>query len=162
MYPTIVLENFFDEPNNLVELSKTYEYFEPQHLKDWWPGERTNEIMDINLKNLVFTKVLNLYFKKWVSYKGTMFFHRTSKNTHKGYGSTDHIHNDTDVIIAGLIYLNNNSSSTAIYDEHKRKKMIVNNNFNTMVTYDAKQNHGPILTEEERITIPFFVHDVKI
>lgn len=161
MYPTIILENFFDEPNELVKLSKTYEYFEPQHLKDWWPGERTNEIVDFNLKDLVFTKVLNLYFKKWISFKGTMFFHRTSKNTHKGYGSTDHIHSDTDVLIAGLVYLNNNSSSTAIYDEYKRKKMVVHNNFNTMITYDARQNHGPILTEEERITMPFFIHDVK-
>ncbi len=155
-YHTIVVNNFFDDPYKIIELSKTQTYYFPQ--KDipnqGWLGSRSE-----NLKyNFVIDKVLSYYFSSKVKYQSEIFFHKSSfiKQDKKSY-----IHRDISHQIAGLIYLNDTNdinSGTTLYDENFNESLITSNRFNTMICYDSKQFHGPTSLDVDRLTMPFFIN----
>ena len=72
-YPTIVVDNFFDNPNEIVEYSKTLDYYkaDPTIPHSKWQGKRTESIHKINrqLYDFVISKA-RTYNKE---FKGKFF-----------------------------------------------------------------------------------------
>ena len=60
--PTIILDNFFKNPNKIVEFSKTLEFKENENGE--WPGERTENLSKINHELFcdINCKFLNLLY----------------------------------------------------------------------------------------------------
>ena len=52
-YPTIVVENFFDNPDSVVELSKKLD-FSPAKERENWPGFRSKNLLITNKKLFKF------------------------------------------------------------------------------------------------------------
>ena len=63
MKPTIVKENFFEKPDEIVELADKIEWLPPGPKADW-PGVRSKNLCDIlpNLNNHIISEVLKLYY----------------------------------------------------------------------------------------------------
>ena len=57
--PTIVKENFFEKPDEIVELADKIEWLPPGPKADW-PGVRSKNLCDIlpNLNNHIISEVL--------------------------------------------------------------------------------------------------------
>ena len=86
-YPTIVVDNFFDNPNEIVEYSKTLDYYkaDPTIPHSKWQGKRTESIHKINrqLYDFVISKALSYFFPtdtKKILYENTkVCFHKQGK-----------------------------------------------------------------------------------
>ena len=62
-YPTLIVNNFFENPNKIVEYSKTLEY----NRSDWkeknteWPGVRTKSINYFHFDLFKFIHIIFIY-----------------------------------------------------------------------------------------------------
>ncbi len=78
------------------------------------------------------------------------------------------IHQDDDVLYAGLIYLTENSdesSGTSLYKKENGKYNLLyefENKFNKMITYDATIPHGITKFVDDRLSLLFFIKDLKV
>ena len=63
MLHTIVVDNFFDNVDDIISLSKKLKYYKGSE-SDNWPGLRTKSLHDThyNLFNSVIIKILNYYY----------------------------------------------------------------------------------------------------
>jgi len=166
-YPTIVVEDFFNNPDNVVKISKSVDYYTPKKGENW-PGFRSKNLL-ITHKNLfefICKKVLSLYYDfhyDKVGYDNVeILFHKFNYKDEKdvkGIIHTDHKQ------LAGVIYLNKNindeNTGTSIYDKNKKRIVKVSNNYNTLVAYDGQMNHGMTgFNNEERLTIVIFFEKI--
>ena len=67
----LIINNFFTEPDKIVELSNNYQYTRDIHGN--WPGERTDCISNLNknLFNYIGNKIHNIFistFQIWVPF----------------------------------------------------------------------------------------------
>jgi hypothetical protein len=170
-YPTIVVDNFFDNPNEIVEYSKTLKYYkaDPTIRHSKWQGKRTESIHNVNrqLYDFVISKALSYFFPidtKKILYENTkVCFHKQGKE--KGNLLNTHLHKDNDAEIAGVIYLNKGTDikrGTTILNDDKKKKIIMASDYNTMIAYDSKNLHGASLLDKARLTIVFFIDKITI
>lgn len=169
MYQTIRIKNFFDNPYEIIEYSKSLKFYKPDKSKSnqGWPGVRTESLHMINPKlfSTVLQKILLYYFIN-ENYKITakLYFHKSNKETSLNYNKINSIHTDFEAKIAGLIYLNDGNdinSGTALYDQNNKETVIFSNSFNTMISYDANEKHGPTSLEKDRLTMPFFIEKIE-
>jgi|TARA_R100000027_G_C2186134_1_gene75462 hypothetical protein len=168
MFPTIVVDNFFTDVNKIINLSKTFEYLPPKENEDWI-GFRTESIhlKEYELFNSIILKVLNCFFyNKNVSYNNSFIhFHKITPECLKNSKLTD-FHQDSDVKLAGVIYLNSNGieNGTTIFKEKNQKQIIISNDINTLVCYDGSKYHGPTTLDvkKERLTMNIFIKGIKI
>ena len=63
MLQTIIVDNFFDDVDKIIKLSKTLKYY-PRSQKENWPGLRTKSLhlTHYGLFNDIVLKVLNYYY----------------------------------------------------------------------------------------------------
>ena len=171
-YPTLIVNNFFENPNKIVEYSKTLEY----NRSDWkqknteWPGVRTKSInyFNFDLFKFIFLKTLSYYYSipemKEFNLTGKAFFSKTTKEDKKLYKKNEEIHKDLDSKLAGVIFLNKENdikSGTTIYDDKLKVKLKTSNLFNSMICYDSNEYHGPSSLLKDRLTIPFFIDTIN-
>jgi len=155
-YHTIIVDNFFDNPYEIIELSKTQTYYSPRNDRpdNGWLGVRTS-----NLKyDYIIDKVLSYYFSSKVKYQSAIYFH---KHYFVKIDTKYQIHKDYRYQIAGLIYLNDTNdinSGTTLYDENFNKSLVTSNKFNTMICYDSNQFHSASSLDADRLTMPFFMN----
>ena len=110
-FPVTVLDNFFDNPNDVREfaLKQTYKPDEGNH----WPGERTSELADID-KNFWrhFTeRALSLFYNfdnEVIEWTINSAFQKVSSNYSGGW-----VHTDKPDILTGIVYLNPNTNPEA-------------------------------------------------
>jgi len=166
-FPVTYIKTFFEEPEKILNFSKTLEYFKPKENENW-KGTRSKPLHEINYKlfKFIIEKVLAIYYDynlENVVWRNThVSFHKINKDT-----VVNDIHKDTDAVLAGVIYLNKTgdlTNGTTIYED-KKEILKIANHFNSMVCYDAKQLHGitnSFLKEEERLVIVFFIDILEV
>jgi hypothetical protein len=170
-FKTIQVSNFFDKPLEIIDYSKTLEFYKSDKSKDdqKWPGVRTKSLHSFNpnLFSFIINKVLSYYFKEGklegAKIAARVYFHKSNKKTSVGFNKTNSIHTDEKDILAGLIYLNKGNdikTGTTLYDKNNKETVIFSNCFNTMICYNAKENHGPTSLNCNRLTVPFFIESI--
>jgi len=172
MYNTVIIDNFFDNPDYIVDYSKSLDYKKSDMRTEgnFWPGERSESIekYDKDLFNFIVEKILSSYynfnFEKVLFEGANIYFHRIPSDM----ALLNSTHNDTGKVLAAVIYLNKDNSiktGTTICDKNGKSKVIVGNYFNTMVSYDATKLHTPTgydVSSDFRLTISAFIENIKI
>lgn len=115
LFPTIVADNFFSNPNEIVTFSKTLKYVKDKN--GTWPGERSLPLHTINedfFKFVSFKTLSILYPNEWknINFNATYHFQKINMNDYdKGW-----IHKDVSVITS-IVYLSDHKNcGTSIYD----------------------------------------------
>ena len=124
MYPVTIVDNFFPEPDKIVEISNSYS-FERDPIGNW-PGERTQCISELNKDLFLYigNKLHNLFYENNPSWSMEMFFQKTvpcAKNKKEQHNLYNHgwIHDDFSSHFGGVIYLTKNpdeDTGTSIYN----------------------------------------------
>lgn len=172
-YPTIVVENFFKNPDEIVEYSKKLNFI---NSKDWhtkvnWIGSRTESLHIKNkiLFNFIVEKFLSIYYGNELNnlkyFNSYVYFHKITLKDFENYSKKNTIHKDK-CKLAAVIYLNKNiyneETGTSIYDKNKNRLIKVSNSYNVLIGYDAKKLHSPTKIEDEnRLTINIFIGEIK-
>ena len=82
MYSTIIKNNFFHNPDAIVEDTKKIKWYKSSN--DNWPGYRSDNIYHFNksLHDFIVEKILKLYFKNNNIYVGEtkIQFHKINYN----------------------------------------------------------------------------------
>ena len=120
LYPVTIVNDFYEEPDALREYALAQSYACCQAPKDkyGWPGSRTKDLSELNqdLYQKVCLKIVSLFHNsehdvmRWNILTG---FQIVEEKFDKGL-----IHQDGDVVFAGIIYLSPNAplnSGTSIY-----------------------------------------------
>jgi hypothetical protein len=116
MWPTIVLDNFFDDPNYIVQYSNSLEYLKEPSGR--WPGKRAG--IDDELKNAIIEKALSLYLSDSAIVRCNIDatfqkIKRFSKNKedsiNRGFLHKDSSNGNSTIELAGIIYLSENNSN---------------------------------------------------
>jgi len=166
-FPTLYINNFFNNPDKVFEYSKTVDYFPPEK-NEKWKGVRSKSFHIINkdLFDNIIKKVLSIYYNfnlEYVEWQNTyVAFHKINEPL-----NINDIHIDSDAVLAGIIYLNKNgdlSNGTTIYN-NKKEILKIANHYNSLLCYDAKQLHGATghyVKDEERLTIVFFIDILQV
>jgi hypothetical protein len=145
-FPVTVVDNFFDNPDKIVEYALSCEYVKAEDGR--WPGKRTAPLHVINpeIFNLSADKLISLFYADNLNptWSAATYFQLVDNNYNGGW-----IHRDTDYIITGIVYLNKNEnikSGTSIYRPKKDKfyaKLIHNEekikNY-TDIQYDSEKH----------------------
>jgi hypothetical protein len=172
MYPTVIVDSFFKEPDSIVEYSKKLKWFKPKE-KDNWPGHRTEALHLINrdLFNFIMDKIISIYYNfkvQEVNYEDVVIkFHKTNKLDIKKWKKKHfRIHKDKEEELAGVIYLNKDivceETGTSIYDEKLKKTIKVSNTYNTLLLYDARRFHGVTsFSSLETLRLVIFIRRLK-
>jgi len=127
-YPVIVVDNFYQNPNDVRDFALKQEYksfyeLEPTPKEYTFPGSRTEDLAKINpsLYASFFEKASSLYHNfryDEVKFKLSSNFQYVTKEFGKGV-----IHQDNKVIFAGVIYLTpdpkKNSGTSLFTKNHK-------------------------------------------
>ena len=168
MLQTIFVDNFFDNIDDIINLSKELDYHTASKNENW-PGLRTDSIHNThyNLFNNVITKILNYYYlnKKFTYSNSKIVFSRLK---HDDQGKT-RFHVDDDVRIAAVIYLSDGDieGGTTVFENNNKnkKQIVVGNTLNSMVAYDGNRRHGYTsllpFNSKERLTLNVFIGEVN-
>jgi|TARA_R100000482_G_scaffold94437_2_gene39549 hypothetical protein len=166
MLHTIVVDNFFDNVDDIISLSKKLKYYKASE-SDNWPGLRTKSLHDThyNLFNSVIIKILNYYYpNKKLHYSNS---HVVFSRLKYGDEGKTRFHLDDDTKIAAVIYLSegNIEGGTTIFENDNKKQIIVGNIFNSMIAYDGNKLHGYTsllpFKNKERLTLNVFIGDIN-
>lgn len=109
MIPLTVVDNFFDDPEEIRKFALLQDYFRG----DWvqWPGLRSPDLnlLDQALFHTLSNKILSLFFeeRKKIDIELKASFQITTKKYEMGW-----IHTDDPVSFAGVIYLNPETDPT--------------------------------------------------
>lgn len=119
IYPTIILDNFFNDPYKIVEYSKSLEYSEDKEGN--WPGKRSEPLHKID--RVFFEsfgcKILSIFYpmvKDKFSFNCELFFQKMSKE----YNNEGWVHSDFNTDFTSIIYLSNHKKcGTSFFDSKK-------------------------------------------
>ena len=164
MLQTIVVDNFFENVNEVINLSKKLKFY-PASKNENFPGLRTKSLhlQNYDFFNSVIVKILNYYYPKQnLKYNNSHVAFTKLKYGDKG---KTRFHQD-DATLAAIIYLSNGDmqSGTTIFHTKKDKQIIVGNKINTMLAYDGKKYHGytSLKFNTERLTLNVFINNIQI
>lgn len=144
-YPLLVVDNFLENPDNVREYALSLDYYDNDGR---YPGKRTKNIHTFNndLQNYLANKFFNLFydFLTEVHWDISISFQLISpynkdKNSILNQGW---IHQDTDKLYAGVLYLSPTAdliSGTSIY--RLKKDIILNKNLNNEKIKFYKNNN---------------------
>jgi len=116
-WPTLIVDNFFEDPNAVVKLSKTFKYDRAENHK--WPGTRTLPMHTVDKNFFLWStkKIMALLYPmnlETVRWEAAQQFQRVPFNTH---GEEGWVHIDTDYELTTIIYLSHHpQSGTCLYE----------------------------------------------
>jgi hypothetical protein len=192
LIPTVVLDNFFDDPLWVRDFALKQEYTkDPDGL---YPGKRTQPLHELNEK--LFKHVINrfnsifFYLEHIEGWQARAFFQQIDSSYNEGW-----VHRDVD-LISGLIYLNPNPSldtgttiykpkATGLFGVNPMNKqslpgsvreenngefdesIIVKNRFNRLIAFDSTEFHCANKftgnsPETNRLTLVFFIERLQV
>ncbi len=131
IYPTIILDNFFNDPIKIVQFANSLEYYQDD--KGKWPGKRTKELHEINRSFFenYGSKILSILYPtiKEKSFNCSLYFQKISKEyTNKGW-----IHKDDTFDFTTIVYLSQHKEcGTSLFDSKNISNEILN--------YENKKN----------------------
>lgn len=174
----IVVENIFDNPDEIIEFAKQQEYFnKEQHgesVDSHFAGLRTASLQKLNtnlyhrINSQIFTKCTEQIYPEssnkityGFGFETSAYFHILTKNDRM---KPEWWHKDKDCIWAGVVYLNKNpepSSGTNLILNHSG--VTVKNEFNKLVMYSPTYEHASqggfgSGIDDGRLTLTFFVN----
>ena len=173
----IVIDDFFKDPDNIVEFANKQAFEENDFEKtgSYWRGLRTEELHDLNIEktneitkeffnNIFYNKFNN--FKKYsfhYSWKASFYFHRLSDISKFEY---KWIHHDP-VIYAAVVYLNKNPpEDTGTLIIKKNEKIPIENKYNRLVLYNSDYLHSPMSGfgegKNSRLTLNISIDSIDI
>ena len=152
IWPTIIVDDFFDEPQKILEISKKINFNSSPHGN--WPGERSEEISKINIElfnwiNYRLIRILYPMNHERMSWTSSQYFQKIDGNIHKHEGW---VHSDNPFEITAIIYLSNHKKcGTSLFNKknffnetkhnNKKKEMYLNkNNINKYLKYLRENN----------------------
>lgn len=166
-YPTAIVENFFERPNDIVEYANTLNYKKPKD-NEAWIGERSEMLHTLNpeLFRFIADKILSIFYNsdsENIKYDDAQVsFQKISKDDWKKNKIS--VHRDIGNSLSGVIYLSDNENydnGTRIMIDEENEHLRVASKYNSMICYEGSQLHGPIgSTDENRLTIVFFIHSI--
>ena len=116
MWPTLIVDNFFDDPQKIINFSKQFKY--ERAIDGEWPGTRTPPIGEVEKNFLAWStrKIMTLFFPmnlEQIRWRATQHF---QKIPYKTYGEKGWIHRDTESEFTAIIYLSHHTDNgTALY-----------------------------------------------
>jgi len=120
IWPSIIVDNFFDDPNKIIEVSKKLTFVKDD--EGGWPGERTNclSTIDKDFYNWINYKIVRLLYPmnhvemNWLC---TQFFQKINGKIYKNEGW---IHSDSPVEFTAIIYLSKHKNcGTSLFKKKK-------------------------------------------
>ena len=120
-YPVTILDNFFPDPDKIVELAYEAEYHNTTDGR--WPGKRTKNINTFNssLFNWISRRLFQWHFERIPDYWELDMTFQIIKPFHEDQYNLKNqgwVHNDCGCLYGGLIYLNKHpqkDTGTSIY-----------------------------------------------
>jgi len=116
MWPTLIVDNFFDDPHKIVNFSKQFKYKRAEDHQ--FPGTRTEGLgkLDKDFFSWSTIKIMNLLFPMNIEQIKWKAFQHFQKIPYKTYGQKGWIHRDYGVELTVIIYLSNHpDSGTSLY-----------------------------------------------
>ena len=116
IWPTLIVDNFFDDPYKIVNFSKQLKYDRTE--TSLWPGTRTAQLGEVEKEFFTWStnKIMMLLFPmniEQVKWKADQYF---QKIPYKTYGKSGWIHRDNTREFTSIIYLSNHpKSGTGLY-----------------------------------------------
>jgi len=110
IWPTIVVDNFFDNPEKIIEVSKKFTF--KKHPQGRWPGERCDDIsiLDNKMFNWINYKIVRLLYPmnhEQMGWKAMQYFQRIDGNV---YNTEGWVHSDSPDEFTAIIYLSNHKN----------------------------------------------------
>ncbi len=127
MFPTIVYDNFFENPDLVVDLANSLEY----KMGDGsWPGVRTDDIgyHHLEFKKLIMDKICRIFYpdSNYQWYAKTVFQKVEGMHEDKYHiKNRGWIHKDKNRLIGGIIFLNKNPEEDTGTSLYTSKKVVV-------------------------------------
>ena len=171
------IENFFGNVKAITDLSKNLDFYtfdehpEPESVGRY-RGKRTVQIHNINKEFFehfqygVISHLVDLSKVKQCYSRVSAYFSLLSSNDQTS--EIPVIHQDNDVLYAGVVYLSENPdkhSGTSLYKKENNKYELIHefeNKFNKMVMYNGSTFHGTTKFVNDRMSIVFFVKELDI
>ena len=178
----VVIDDFLDDPEELITLSKEIDYFSRQqgmldgiklkrnklNYKTFWQGFRSSAFqeIDFNLHKKYFKKIFEkvVTFNCKYTYQGNCFLHYLPEQCQY---SDSWKHKDTS-LFAGVVYLNkqpeDNSGTVLQFDSGD---VVIENKFNRLVVYRSNIMHyaqGSFgnSVDSSRLTMTFFIDSLNL
>tara|TARA_R110000744_G_scaffold90537_2_gene175799 strand:- start:1230 stop:1889 length:660 start_codon:yes stop_codon:yes gene_type:complete len=147
-WPTLIVDNFFTDPQAMVNLSKTFKYM--QSPDNSWPGTRTPPLHEADNKFFLWStrKIMSLLYPSQVLVNGGLHWQASQyfqRVPYKTYGEEGWVHNDgSQAEFTVIIYLSDHpQSGTCLYE---------GKNFNTTTEYlKEKEKFYKDLNDRERM-----------
>ena len=181
MIPSIIVDNFFEEPDKVVEFANSLEY---NVLQNNYPGART-ERLSYEFSDKFAEKVFSNFPFNVNTYELHLSFQKITDKFHSGF-----VHVDKPCQLTVIVYLNKeDNTGTSLYSfngdssktlnsldnrnpdvekllEHNKqfkKTLDVKNVYNRAFIFDASTPHcASGFSGDERLTLIGFFKDVKI
>jgi len=122
MYPITIIDNFFPDPDKVVEYGINQEFFPTTDGR--WPGKRTKPLLDINptLFKFVGEKIHNIFYENVEDWFADVRFQLIEPFSNDQYDIRNQgwIHKDNGTNFAGVIYLDknpDNDTGTSMFRE---------------------------------------------
>ena len=172
----IEIKSFFQNPNLIINLSKNLEFYSfdkhPETIVVWrYAGKRSLQLHNLYpdfFNQLCYDIISNLIdFSKVESCDWRVSSYFSIVNSKDATQNISIIHQDIDVLYAGVVYLTKNidaNSGTSLYKQQNGnyiKEYEFMNEFNKMIMYDASIPHGINKFVDDRLSLLFFIKDLK-
>ena len=157
IYPTIIMDDFFTEPEKIKNFSSKLKYFKDKDGK--WPGKRSVPVheIDYNFFNYFHLKILSILYPndyRKISYTANACFQKISGNRHQNPGW---VHEDIGSEITAIVYLSHHKNcGTSLW----KKK----NFFDSDSTAFEKHNFNKVLSKAIEFyedCIYLFVYEIR-
>ncbi len=131
MWPTICIDNFFNNPKQVLEYSKTLKYTPAE--KGNWPGVRSKAIHEIDndfYTHIATKMIAALYPNEWqdIGWLANSYFQKIDSRW-RGPGW---VHKDVHQQFSSIIYLSGDTScGTSLYKENTHETVPLVNNMKT-------------------------------
>ena len=121
LWPTLCIDNFFHNPNAVINFSKTLKFKKGDGR---WPGKRTdplhlvdNDFFQDTTAKIIASLYPNEIYKSSLQWKATQYFQKIKTNEHLEPG---YVHQDSSSEITSIVYLSDEEDAgTAIFKKIK-------------------------------------------
>ena len=141
MYPNLIVDNFFEDPDSIVDLSKNLQYSSSDDGR--WPGSRSNYLHRIypRLFDFICTKITHLFYDTCKSWTYEITFQKVNPFSKNQYDKKNcgWVHSD-EYNFGGVIFLTKNPDDDTGVN-----------------IYKSKNGHHSITSQEEQIKNTHFL-----
>jgi len=129
LWPTICVDNFFEEPEKVKQFSDTLKFNKDPLGK--WPGERTMLLHEINKEFFEFVtkKIISILFPinyRDMRWQASQMFQKINGNIYKNNGW---VHSDSPNELTAIVYLSSHlKCGTSLFKPKKFFNNTINNN----------------------------------